>query len=59
MLITIEITKTYKKHKDVEIPDTGKLDEAYERINKMISLGEILLPSRDKKAKYDMNITIL
>ena len=59
MLITIEITETYKKHKDVEIPDTGKLDEAQERINKMISLGEISLPSRDKEAKYDMSVTIL
>lgn len=59
MRVTVKIVETYTKYEEVEIEDTGKIDEAYEDVNKMIASGDISLPSADKESLYDMNVTLM
>lgn len=59
MKVTVKIVETYTKYEEVEIEDTGDLDEAYEDVDKMIVFGEISLPSTDKESKYDMSVTLI
>lgn len=59
MLVTVKIVETYTKYKEVEILDTGDLDEAYEAVDKMVASGEIELPSTDKESKYDMKVALV
>lgn len=59
MKITVKIVETYTKYEEIEIEDTGKLDEAYEDVDKMVASGEISLPSKDKESLYDMNVTLI
>lgn len=48
MKVTVKIVETYTKYEEVEIEDTGKLDEAYEDVDEMVKTNKILLPSIDK-----------
>lgn len=59
MRVTVKIVETYTKYEEVEIEDTGKIDEAYDDVNKMVASGDISLPSADKKSLYDMNVTLM
>lgn len=59
MRVTVIIVETYTKYEEVQVEDTGKIDEAYADVNKMIASGDISLPSEDKKSLYDMNVTLL
>lgn len=59
MKLTVKIVETYTKYEDVEISDTGDLDEAYENVDKMVASGEISLPSVDKESVYDMSVTLI
>lgn len=36
MKVTVKIVETYTKYEEVEIEDTGKLDEAYEDVDEKI-----------------------
>jgi hypothetical protein len=59
MRVTVKIVETYTKYEEVEIEDTGKIDEAYDDVNKMVASGDISLPSADKESLYDMNVTLM
>lgn len=59
MKVTVKIVETYTKYEEVEIEDTGDLDEAYEDVDKMIASGKISLPSADKESKYDMSAMLI
>lgn len=59
MKVTVKIVETYTKYAEIEIPDTGKLDEAYEEIDKMVADGDISMPSVDKESLYDRQITLV
>lgn len=59
MKITVKIVETYTKYKEIEIEDTGDLDEVYEEVDKMVAAGEISLPSTDKESKYDMSVMLI
>lgn len=59
MIVTVKIVETYTKYEKIEIEDTGKLDEAYDEVNKMVDSGDISLPSTDKELLYDMNVTLM
>ena len=59
MRVTVKIVETYTKYEEVEIEDTGKIDEAYDDVNKMVVSGGISLPSADKESLYDMNVTLM
>ena len=59
MIVTVKIVETYTKYEKIEIEDTGKLDEAYDEVNKMVDSGDISLPSTDKESLYDMNATLM
>jgi hypothetical protein len=59
MIVTVKIVETYTKYEKIEIEDTGKLDEAYDEVNKMVDSGDISLPSTDKESLYDMNVTLM
>lgn len=59
MKVTVKIVETYTKYEEIEIEDTGKLDEAYEDVNKIVASGDISLPSADKESLYDMNVTLI
>ena len=59
MLVPIKIVETYTKYKEVEIPDTGNLEEAYEYVDKIIDSGKITLPHEDKESKYNMDVSIV
>lgn len=59
MKATVKIVETYTKYEEVEIEDTGKIDEAYDDVNKMVASGDISLPSADKESLYDMNVTLM
>ena len=59
MRVTVKIVETYTKYEEVEIEDTGKIDEAYDDINKMVASGDISLPSADKESLYDVNVTLI
>ena len=56
MKVTVKIVETYTRYKEVEIEDTGDLDEAYEDVNKMVASGKISLPSDDKESNYNINV---
>ena len=51
--------ETYTKYEEIEIKDTGKLDEAYEDVDKMVTSGDISLQSADKESLYDINVTLI
>ena len=59
MKVTVKIVETYTKYEEVEIEDTGKIDESYDEVNKMVDSGDISLPSADKESLYDMNVTLM
>ena len=59
MKITVKIVETYTKCKEIEIEDTGDLDEAYEEVDKMVTAGKISLPSTDKESKYNMSVILI
>lgn len=59
MIVTVKIVETYTKYEKIEIEDTGKLDETYDEVNKMVDSGDISLPSTDKESLYDMNVTLM
>ena len=59
MRVTVKIVETYTKYAEIEIPDTGKLDEAYEDVDKMVAEGDISMPSADKESLYDMHVTLV
>ena len=59
MKVTVKIVETYTKYEEIEIEDTGKLDEAYDNVNKIVASGDISLPSEDKESLYDMNVTLI
>ena len=59
MKVTVKIVETYTKYAEVEISDTGKLDEAYEEVDKMVTDGDISMPSADKESLYDRQIALL
>ena len=59
MRVTVKIVETYTKYEEVEIEDTGKIDGAYDDVNKMVASGDISLPSADKESLYDMNVTLM
>lgn len=59
MKVTVKIVETYTKYEEIEIEDTGKLDEAYDNVNKIVASGDISLPSADKESLYDMNVTLI
>ncbi len=59
MKVTVKIVETYTKYEEIEIEDTGKLDEAYDDVNKIVASGDISLPSADKESLYDMNVTLI
>ena len=59
MIVTVKIVETYTKYEEIEIEDTGKLDEAYEDVDKMVASGDISLPSADKGSLYDINVTLI
>lgn len=59
MIVTVKIVETYTKYEEIEIEDTGKLDEAYEDVDKMVASGDISLPSADKESLYDINVTLI
>ena len=59
MKVTFKIVETYTKYEEVEIEDTGKLDEAYEDVDEMVKTNKILLPSIDKKSEYNLSIKLV
>lgn len=59
MKVNVKIVETYTKYVEVEIEDTGKLDEAYEAVDKMVADGDISMPSADKESLYDMQVTLV
>lgn len=59
MKVTVKIVETYTKYEEVEIEDTGKLDEAYEDVDEMVKTNKILLPSIDKKLEYNLSIKLV
>lgn len=59
MKVTVKIVETYTKYEEVEIEDTGDMDEAYEDADKMVASGKISLPSKDKESLYDMKVTLI
>lgn len=59
MIVTVKIVETYTKYEKIEIEDTGKLDETYDEVNKMVDSGDTSLPSTDKESLYDMNVTLM
>lgn len=59
MKVTVKIVETYTKYEEVEIEDTGKLDEAYEDVDEMVKTNKILLPSIDKKSEYYLSIKLV
>lgn len=59
MKVNVKIVETYTKYVEVEIEDTGKLDEAYEAVDKMVADGDISMPSADKESLYDMQVALV
>ena len=59
MIVTVKIVETYTKYEETEIEDTGKLDVAYEDVDKMVASGDISLTSADKESLYDINVTLI